>query len=642
MAIKCLPEYDRAYNHCLGLALKTIENFSESMDCQIDIDYYIELFNSLDYYNNSQILDQKTRDSLNDNAKLVSKFLGNYFNQEIDVLKLPVIFSRLNPSYTEDFWKIFDKFKFYNRVDGAIFLKLSKKNSFNILDVLKHKSIVRHYHDQLRQFLIENECIGELLYVIQNPDGNFFPDSINKDELNSIFLKHVRSGKSNLFYLEQIIYSMNNKFFEPSDDLKYEAEKLYDQLESEKFSNQPALEYTYEVKIADSSFSESFVEIKGRRFSFYYSSDWIKNNLDFPTLLNNFIYLFEFTDPHIKIRFLSNYSEDSLFELTANKDMGFLYYTNMRFESKNALADLQLLSYYKYLNNLGVSLEKIFFWFFDKYISSTYNVPKIKIRRVEEELDYYHKCKDMCDCIEIVLRQYNLFCEKGVIDYDYLKKYGQFSSFHNIKSLVKNKYAYGCGNDLKKIIFLLFSNQSGLQHTKEGEEICERFCDLICETDVLIEDFDNFNHGRLQYLIEQKIVFKNEHGFIKFVSSNLINILLDIYNTGFVSRYHYGSEYSEDFDFLESSGLIKYDSSLFSSQEADYFHYFLNRKNFINGKDLRNVYSHGAMSIDEDENIHATNYFILIKIMILIIIKINDDLSLYYDNPEIFSLTQDS
>ena len=81
---------------------------------------------------------------------------------------------------------------------------------------------------------------------------------------------------------------------------------------------------------------------------------------------------------------------------------------------------------------------------------------------------------------------------------------------------------------------------------------------------------------------------------------------------------------------MELKNIINFENSLFSKPECDYFNYYLNRASFNNGLNLRNNYSHGTQpNGDKDENIHKSNYMIFLRIVILIIIKINDELCSY-------------
>jgi hypothetical protein len=77
---------------------------------------------------------------------------------------------------------------------------------------------------------------------------------------------------------------------------------------------------------------------------------------------------------------------------------------------------------------------------------------------------------------------------------------------------------------------------------------------------------------------------------------------------------------------MESNGLVFFDDSFFTQEERRYFNCYLNKKEFTNGLDLRNKYLHGSNSKSVDE--HERDYYILLKLLILAIHKINEDLKL--------------
>lgn len=73
-------------------------------------------------------------------------------------------------------------------------------------------------------------------------------------------------------------------------------------------------------------------------------------------------------------------------------------------------------------------------------------------------------------------------------------------------------------------------------------------------------------------------------------------------------------------------GTLGVQSSLFSEPEAQYLDYHLNQHTYINSLDLRNKYSHGSHSgPGESEKEHEVNYYQLLKIMVCIVLKINDE-----------------
>lgn len=77
---------------------------------------------------------------------------------------------------------------------------------------------------------------------------------------------------------------------------------------------------------------------------------------------------------------------------------------------------------------------------------------------------------------------------------------------------------------------------------------------------------------------------------------------------------------------MKNLGWIEYSSSLLHIQEANYFNYWLNKKDFSNGYDLRNRYMHGVQTLKESGI--ESDYRIAKKLFILLLLKIIDDLEL--------------
>ena len=67
---------------------------------------------------------------------------------------------------------------------------------------------------------------------------------------------------------------------------------------------------------------------------------------------------------------------------------------------------------------------------------------------------------------------------------------------------------------------------------------------------------------------------------------------------------------------------------MFSKPEQDYYNYLFNKSEFDNGLDLRNRYIHGTQNVKEELN--KDDYFIFLRMMPLIIIKINEEFCLKY------------
>ena len=89
---------------------------------------------------------------------------------------------------------------------------------------------------------------------------------------------------------------------------------------------------------------------------------------------------------------------------------------------------------------------------------------------------------------------------------------------------------------------------------------------------------------------------------------------------------------------LVKKNVLEYGTSLLSKPEQDYFNYILNRAEFSNGLDLRNRYVHGTQPIDEKS--HEQDYSTLLRLLVLLVLKINEEFCLA-DERGLLKSTQD-
>ena len=87
-------------------------------------------------------------------------------------------------------------------------------------------------------------------------------------------------------------------------------------------------------------------------------------------------------------------------------------------------------------------------------------------------------------------------------------------------------------------------------------------------------------------------------------------------------QWYYG-KYKTVLTEMKDSNDIRTESTLFSVPETNYLNYMLNRSEYSNGKDLRNKYIHSTYPMEED--VQMQDYMDLLKIMIIIIGKINEE-----------------
>ena len=129
-------------------------------------------------------------------------------------------------------------------------------------------------------------------------------------------------------------------------------------------------------------------------------------------------------------------------------------------------------------------------------------------------------------------------------------------------------------------------------------------------------------------MIDYDLISVDKNGMVKLKDIKAILVLKDLYYNEVTSYWKITSDYRRKINHLEVKGLVIFGNTLLSKPETDYLNFYLNRKKFINSLDLRNKYDHGTKSSGNEEE-HYKNYMILLRLLILVIIKINDDLCVY-------------
>lgn len=144
-------------------------------------------------------------------------------------------------------------------------------------------------------------------------------------------------------------------------------------------------------------------------------------------------------------------------------------------------------------------------------------------------------------------------------------------------------------------------------------------------------DFHDYQLQRMQWLFDNELIIENGDGFIKLVDFNTVYILKELYYEDALSYWHYNEAIRSLIDDFERRKYVVFESTLLSRNEQDYLDYYLNKSKFTNGFDIRNRYLHGTNG--NDENQYKADYYLILKLFIIIVIKINDDLCIKEDYP---------
>lgn len=351
-----------------------------------------------------------------------------------------------------------------------------------------------------------------------------------------------------------------------------------------------------------------------------YDKTWFENHLDYPTILNIFIFIFDMVDKFGRSNLITAKSNTKPIVKLLTQKAKRSYDKNINFLLKSQTYTLQMKCYFEFLNECGINIENIFKWFFEEYLPKEFEVDGFFFFS-STATTALEKCKNLASEMEGILKQFRMYVEDEKIN----RELYEISSGHlvveNIPSFIKNKYAYS--NDkstVEREMFLLFSDQAPLSFIERTKDKYSTLFELLINEKILYSDFEDYQKGDIDWLIEQGDLGLTKDGVVYLRKT--VEILKDLYEHEVVCDYKMTS-YKSVLDEMVRKGKLVRSSALFSKPEVDYLNYALNKSSFSNGLDLRNKYLHATYPMDTE--VQYRDYVELLKIMVLIIIKINDE-----------------
>lgn len=621
-----------------GFYLKRIEDIICNFVVEkkrVDINEIIELYNIQQFFHNRIYSIHWTKQQLNDYSEIVSDFskvIGEFFSR-INTDTIESMFDTIYYDYRNDFWKLIEKYKVYDKISVEQFRKIILNKHFILNDVLKCKNIVKKFSDEIITYMEKNPFCAEIIlsYYLEKHDRNieslYFPVELSNEKKTLILDKYIASNSSNINYLKLIFESNSTNNLRLPDRLKLKAKRKYDEEIETLFKEGTGFEYGAKVSFSNKIDEEFKFETDDNRIlSVLYSAKWIKENLDYPTLLNNFIYLFGYTDLQFRSLHVSRESQMSIIEKYLGIKGRKEYPTGIAFQQIQMLAQLQMIEYCNELEKYNIFLEDIIEWFFCNYLEEEFNVKGFCFNKSSHTVSYLEKCRNIAAEFDNILKRFKIYCEDGEIDDELLHISTEHIFIKDIPSMLSNKYIYPCGNDYQTISNLLFSDQSIIHYLPKLSNNYNSFYCLLEKENVYYDMFEDYQIPSIDWLIDHNIIkIDNKKRIMPYWEK--IKILNELYQHDVVC-FSYMKKYQSIIMELNKMGLVQFSSSLFSRPEQDYYNYLFNKSEFDNGLDIRNSYTHGTQRVDENQN--KQDYFIFLRIMILIVIKINEEFCLKY------------
>lgn len=627
--IKFYSEYDMVCGQEIEKIIKKITE--NKIDSDWLISDLIEFHNIIKYIEIERFADyivQHTGIDINEFKKRIKQKIGRFIgSNKSDFIDL---YEEIDFMVVEDFLEIIEDYSIYKEFTDDDFRTLLNKEHMHVYLILKFKKLTEYFDYIVKEEILSDSKNAETI-ISKYLDNRYLylPPSLTEKETLSLIDKYIDSPQVNMNVLRKIIFFPTSKGINIPDKIKLHAKRKEKEEEARIFSSGIVSDSGVSISYPIDQDEVVLSNMDGQTADIKISRRWLENNLDFPTLWNNFIYIFNFVDDKFRLVFNSKTNEMSAFESVFRPTGKHLYNTSFIFEYKEMISDIEIHSYINVLSIFGVRLEDMIEWFFHEYLKEEFSIRDFIVRMPSENASYFEKCRTILPEIDRIFKQFNVLIEDNEIDQELIQMSSSSVKNKDIMSFNDKKYVYPLDGWYQTASFLIFSDQSSVFYIPDRHDKYENFSELIINENIAIHDFQEYQLDKVRWLIDNNLIIENEEGYIKFTDLKLIYILKELYYEDVLSYWHYPYEIREVIDNLESQNYVCFESTLLSRGEQDYLDYYLNKAKFTNGHDIRNRYLHGTNS--NDENQYKVDYYSILKLLVIIIIKINDDLCIKED-----------
>lgn len=561
-------------------------------------------------------------------ALFVKKTVAMFFNSLNDETLASAVIN-VNYEYYSDLLEQFSRFKVYDRCSAAVMLGTLAESQVGLSDMLTNKDLVKAYDHELRTALVSDAANAEHLVRkhLEEPGRRavYLPASFTAEDSRALLGAYIASADAHPNIIELISTARVNAAIGIDAKIKLSAQRRHNQLNQEFFKENSGIKTGCEVSIADGQDEPVMFELDGMVAKLSYSRQWLEAHTDYPTILNNFLYVFEMTNRRMLLTLPAYPADIGPVEgliMTAGKDS---YRGGAAFRLSEQRSFLNVVLYGNFLRERSIELEAVISWFFSDYLKDEFGADGFRFMPASKSSTYLEKSRHLFVEMESIVKQFALYVDNGEIDTELMAVVSEQVRYKAIPSLAKGKYAYASADrDVHNVMRLLFSDQSGLGYISEAlrAETAEQ---LILRNDVSYGDFHEYQQQQIDYLVELDVLQVDDAGFVQFASIDQLVVLKDLFRAEAISCLNHSDGAQATIDALVAKGWLVTAQTLLTTAEASYYNYCLNQAEFSNGLDLRNTYLHGSHVDPGDETRHFHTYITALKLLLALVIKINDD-----------------
>ena len=568
----------------------------------------------------------RTENEFSEFKHLIKKFQSD-LSMNFPITIFEIDYDSIDVFYKDVFWELVLDLEKINKDDVSQFESYIKKYNIQTINLKNITKLI----DLFPQVIKENflSLSRNIEFFLNNQSGKFIDSNnglyvklgITNEEINNLAREYCQTDSINPNYLQSIVEYKKLSKYEFDDEIKLLAKRKSDKFWEKHFETNEGFQYSISVGIESLDSDKLYEPIKN---GILLNKIILDEHLDFPTLLNNYIYLLGFFNHETGLPWLV--ANEETFSFTRY----FSHKSNAHYDSYfpqlKLCHNLLFRAYFDYLKQNEIDVEEIIEWYFNIYLETELDIKGFHFHASNKESSYYERGKSIICEMDSILDQYELFVRNGEINQDLLEIKSKSSSYASLKSFNEKKFLKLSNNPDNSALFsALFSDQSTLSLISSKKEHKTFFKHI--KEGVKITDFDDYQVRQINILIEKNFL-KLSNDIIKFSNFQEINILNKLWKSGTYCLYYKDRLILDIAEDLCKKGYCEYSDNLFSEYESNYLSYILDDKKYGNGLKIRNKFSHGKFVYKKEEE-HLQNYLELLQIVIFYVMRINDELEYY-------------
>jgi hypothetical protein len=616
-------------------AAKVLERYDASSTV-LSISDVLEFYNAQLFAEHSVFPNSYTDEQRAACKALIPKLrvtVGRFFSTIRDATLASVVVD-VDYQYHDDLLELFARQKVYDHCSAAIMLPALEQTGIGVGAMLTSQRLVQCYDQDVRARLIADPRNAEHLiskYLDKNARHPVYrPASFTDADARALLDSYLDSDDANPNFVRLIATAQLLPVAGIDAKLKLKAKRKHDAWTEEFFKNHAGMKSGSVVGISDTQTEPVMVSQDNLVATFSYSRRWLEDNLDYPTILNNFLYLFEFTDPRMLLTLPSFQADLGVFERFMGVTGKDTYRRGIVFQVKDQSSFLQMTLYTQFLQTQDIELESVIAWFFAEYLKEEFGAANFNFIPSSKTSSYLEKARHLFSEMESVIKQFSLYAENGELDTELLTITSDQVKYKSIPSLLTGKYVYASDDQvIRGILQLLFSDQSGLTYINDDLRATDG-ARLLFDNQVAYDDFHPHQKPSIDHLLGLGVL-ENTGVRVQFADIRQFRILQALFHAEAASYYHYSAQSRTCIDDMVAKGWLVREESLLTHSESSYFNYYLNQSEFSDGPDLRNKYLHGTQAGGDDERQHSSTYLAALRLLIALVIKINDEFWLRVD-----------